>query len=35
LQYSGDTENSIGNTCQYQYNIAVLTTLPVRPNRAV
>ena len=21
------TENSIGNTCQYQYNIAILTTL--------
>jgi len=27
LQYSGNTENSIGNTCQYQYNIAILTTL--------
>jgi len=29
LQYSGNTENSIGDTCQYQYNIAMLTTLEV------
>jgi len=29
LQYSNNTENSIGNTCQYQYNIAILTTRPI------
>jgi len=34
LRYSGNTENSIGNGCQYQYNIAILTTMLSREIKA-